>query len=210
MAKYPIYLDLSGKKALVIGAGSVAGRKVQSLCAAGAKVVVVAKHIDEAFEMICKDLDVEVVTGLYSKEYLAEAVLAIAATDDRELNTRIYNDCHETRVLCNVVDVPHLCDFYVPALVKRGDLQIAIGTDGKSPAYAGYLRRKLEELFTRDHGRFLDELDIIRKYVIENVTPELRKDILAELVKDESFDLFVEKGAELWQEHAKKEVAKKS
>lgn len=210
MAKYPIYLDLAGRKTLVIGAGSVASRKVLSLCQAGAKVLVVAKRIDETFEVTCKDLEIEVITGAYSKQHLKDAVLAIAATNDTELNTQIYNDCREMNVLCNVVDVPDLCDFYVPAVLQRGDLQIAIGTNGKSPAYAGHLKRNLEELFTRDHGRFLDELEIIRQYVIENVEPQMRKPILAELVNDESFELFLKKGAELWQKNAKKTIDLKS
>ena len=85
-------------------------------------------------------------------------MLAIAATSDRQLNRRIYKDCQELEILCNVVDAPELCDFIVPAVVKRGDLQIAIGTEGNCPAYAGHLRKKLEQSFTDKHGEFLAEL----------------------------------------------------
>lgn len=197
MAKYPIYLELGGKRVVVIGAGKVAARKVETLCATGAKVTVVTKRVDETFTQICDGLDIEVSIAEYSKECLTGAVLAIAATDDNELNTRVYADCQAEKVICNVVDVPHLCDFYVPARVNRGDLQIAIGTNGKSPAYAGYLRRKLEGIFTEEHGRFVDELSVVRDRVIERIDSlKTRKEILKRLATDETFEVFTTEGAE--------------
>jgi precorrin-2 dehydrogenase/sirohydrochlorin ferrochelatase len=203
MAKYPIYLDLTGRRVVVIGAGNIAARKVRSLCDAGARVVVVAEHATTTFQDACSEDNIELVLSSYSKDYLAGAVVAIAATNDTVLNNQIYKDCQELEVLCNVVDVPDLCDFYVPALVERGALQIAIGTDGKCPAYSGHLRRKLEEMFTADHGRFVDELDKIRQHVIATVDdPGNRKAILGELVKDESFEFFLENGAEQWHKRA--------
>ncbi len=203
MAKYPIYLDLEGRRVVVIGAGNVAARKVQALTTAGARIVVVAEHATTVFQDACEGANIEVVISSYSKDYLAGAVLAIAATNDTALNNRIYKDCQELEVLCNVVDVPELCDFYVPAVVERGSLQIAIGTDGKCPAYSGHLRRKLEEMFTDRHGRFLEELDKIRKHIIATVDdPARRKAILGQLVKDESFEYFKKNGPQAWQERA--------
>ena len=203
MARYPIYLDLAGKRVVVIGAGPVAARKVNSLHEAGARVIVIAKKADPAFEKSCNLPDVEVVISPYSKDYLAEAVLAIAATNDLELNRRIYKDCQELEVLCNVVDQPDLCDFFVPAVVKRGPLQIAISTDGNCPAYAGHLRKKLEDQFTEDHGRFVVELEAIREHVIEEVAdPAERKAILGQLAGDKSFEYFLANGPDEWQSYA--------
>ena len=129
-------------------------------------------------------------------------------TNDNELNKQIYKDCQQLEILCNVVDVPPLCDFYVPAVVKRKELQIAIATDGKCPAYSGHLRRKLEQMFTEKHGDFLNELDSARKAVIENIEdPNQRKSLLGQLVKDESFDYFVENGSEMWQQYAQKIIS---
>ena len=208
MARYPIYLDLAGKRVVVIGAGPVAARKVNSLHEAGARVIVIAKKADPAFEKSCNLPDVEVVISPYSKDYLAEAVLAIAATNDLELNRRIYKDCQELEVLCNVVDQPELCDFFVPAVVKRGPLQIAISTEGNCPAYAGHLRKKLEDQFTEDHGRFVVELEAIRKRVIEEVAdPAKRRDILGHLVADESFENFLTNGCAKWQSYAQQIIA---
>ena len=154
MAKYPIYLDLSNAQAVVIGAGSVAARKVKTLIRAGAKVRVITKEIEQAFEELCKGLDIEILITEYAKSHLSDAFLVIAATDNSELNTQIYNDCQDLKILCNVVDVPHLCNFYVPSVIRQGDLQIAISTNGKCPAYAAHLRRKFEQLITEDHARF--------------------------------------------------------
>lgn len=200
MAKYPIYLDLKDKKAVVIGAGSVAERKVRSLCDAGAKVLVVAKHVDEAFKIACRDLDLQIKTEVYVKDHLTGAILAIAATNDTSLNKQIYDDCHELSVICNVVDVPELCDFYVPAVVKRGDLQIAVSTDGSCPAYAARIRKKLEDIFTEDHAGFITELKAAREQIIKQVSDlDKRKEILQELVNDESFERFTNQGSQAFQ-----------
>jgi precorrin-2 dehydrogenase/sirohydrochlorin ferrochelatase len=208
MAKYPIYLELGGKRVVVIGAGSVASRKVAVLCQAGAKVLVVAKEIQAEFSDRCKDLDIEIIEGEYSKEYLAGAVMVMAATNVSKLNTRIYKDCNELNVICNVVDVPELCDFYVPAKIERGPLQIAIGTNGASPAYSAKLRRQLEDLFTETHGQFAAEMGVVRKKVIEHIADgDVRKKIFEALVTDESFDCFVNDGAEAWRKYAEKLVA---
>jgi precorrin-2 dehydrogenase/sirohydrochlorin ferrochelatase len=208
MAKYPLYLELGGKQAVVIGAGTIGARKVGSLCDAGANVTVITREVQGDFQEYCKGLNFQLRIEGYSKQHLEGMVIAIASTNNIKLNREIYDDCHALGVLCNVVDVPDLCDFYVPALVTRGSLQIAIGTDGQSPAYAGYVRRKLEEMFTADHGRFVDELGSIRKTVIEKLQPKDRKPALQELVKDESFDIFIQQGAEAWRQMADKIISR--
>jgi precorrin-2 dehydrogenase/sirohydrochlorin ferrochelatase len=203
MAKYPIFLELGGRRVVVIGGGAVAVRKVQTLLAAGARVVVVAERIDDMLTALCQGTDAEIITSRYSKSYLAGALLAIAATNDQQLNRQIYKDCQELDVLCNVVDVPELCDFFVPAVVKRGDLQIAVGTEGQCPAYAGHIRKKLEEIFTEQHGQFLAELEIMRKQIVEDVPdPAGRKAILGRLADDKSFEYFIENGRSQWRTFA--------
>ena len=203
MAKYPIYLELSGRRVVIIGAGAVAVRKAQSLQAGGARVVVVAETIDDVPAGLCTAGNLELIKSKHSKDYLAGAVLAIAATNKPELNRRIYKDCQKLEILCNVVDQPQLCDFFVPAVVKRGGLQITIGTDGCCPAYAGHLRKKLEQIFTDEHGRFLAELETLRKDIMETI-PDLtnRRALLGQLVDDESFDYFVQNGPAQWRNRA--------
>lgn len=208
MAKYPIYLELAERPAVVIGAGAVAARKVKSLCDAGAKVTVIAKAVKDDFLGYCKELKFQLITEDYSKGFLENAVIVIASTNDEELNREIYNDCRSLGVLCNVVDVPELCDFYVPATFNRGNLQMAIGTDGCCPAYSAYLRKKLEKMFTEDHGRFLSELEQIRAKVIEKLQPESRRPVLEELSNDESFDYFLRHGPEKWRQMASEVIGR--
>ena len=111
MAKYPIFLELSGRRVVVIGGGAVAVRKAQALLAADARLVVVAERMDNMLTTLCRGQNAELIRSRYSKDYLAGAVLAVAATNNRELNRQIYKDCQELEVLCNVVDEPELCDW---------------------------------------------------------------------------------------------------
>ncbi|OHB61167.1 MAG: hypothetical protein A2167_04860 [Planctomycetes bacterium RBG_13_46_10] len=203
MAKYPIFLELTGKRVALIGGGAVAVRKACSLLAAGARLVVVAEQIDDVLTNLCASSSAELIRSKYSKDYLSKAVLVIAATNDHQLNEQIYKDCQNLEILCNIVDQPELCDFYVPAVVNRGDLQIAIGTEGDCPAYAGHIRKKLEQIFTEKHGKFLAELVAIRDRIIKDVPNEAdRKILLGELVDDESFDYFVKNGPIAWRKKA--------
>jgi precorrin-2 dehydrogenase/sirohydrochlorin ferrochelatase len=210
MAKYPIFLELAGRRVVVIGGGAVAVRKSQALLAAGARLVVVAEQVNDMLTALCARSDAELIRSKYSKNYLAGAVLVIAATNNRRVNSQIYKDCQELEVLCNVVDDPEFCDFFVPAVVKRGDLQIAIGTEGYCPAYAGHLRKKLEQTFSDKHGEFLAELETLRKRIIKDVPdPADRKAMLGQLVSDKSFEYFVEKSPDEWRDFADKLISGK-
>jgi len=223
MAKYPIFLEVSGRRVVLIGGGAIAARKAEPLLKAGARLVVVAERTGEAMRELCRGTtagstgstsspqvsspQAEMIEGRYSKDYLSGAMLAIAATDDDKLNQRIYKDCQELEILCNVVDSPVLCDFFVPAVVKRGDLQIAICTEGHSPAYAGHIRKKIEKIFTEKHGEFLAELEAIREHIIEEVTdPAERKALSGKLVDDTSFEYFVANGVALWRRRAEEMI----
>ena len=211
MPKFPIYLDMSGRRAVVIGAGSVAVRKVQALHEAGARVTVITERIDPSHSDAIDLADTELILSLYSKNYLVGATLVIAATNDSTLNRQVYHDCQELQILCNVVDQPELCDFYTPAVVKRGDLHIAIGTDGNCPAYAGHVRRMLEDLFTETHGRFVEQLQKVRSQILKQVSdPNRRKALLGQLAGDKSFDIYSRKGQQHWIKYANDQMADSS
>ena len=202
MAKYPILLELGGRRVVVVGGGAVAARKAQALLDAGARLVVVTEEVSDVLTGLCTQHGAEIVRSKYSKQYIAEAVLVVAATNNPKVNEQVYRDCQSLEILCNVVDDPQHCDFFVPAVVKRGDLQIAIGTEGYCPAYAGHLRQKLETMFTEEHGRFLAELERVRREVIEAVSAVDRKSLLGELVDDESFEYFRTNGPAAWRKRA--------
>ncbi len=210
MAKYPIFLELGGRRAVVVGGGVVAVRKAESLLEAGARLVIITHKPSDAIIDLCTRHGAELIRAKYSKEYIAEAVIVIAATNDPAVNEQVYHDCQELEILCNVVDEPRLCDFFVPAVVKRGDLQIAIGTEGNCPAYAGHLRKKLEAIFTEEHGRFLAELERVRREIIEQIPEPDRKAVLGKLVDDESFEYFRTNGPAAWRERAQSLVSSRS
>jgi precorrin-2 dehydrogenase/sirohydrochlorin ferrochelatase len=208
MPKFPLYLDMSGRRAVVIGGGSVAVQKVQALREAGARVTVISERIHPSYSDALGLANVELILSLYSKNYLVGATLVIAATNDSSLNQQIYHDCQELQILCHVNDCPELCDFYLPAIVKRGDLHIAIGTDGNCPAYAGHIRQKLEDLFTETHGRFVEQLERMRVDVFQQVPdPNQRKALLGQLASDESFYIYQVKGQQRWLEYAHEQLS---
>ena len=203
MAKYPIFLELGGRRVVVVGGGTVAVRKARVLLDAGARLVVVAEEAGDVLTALCAQHGAELIRSRYSKQYIAGAVLVVAATNDAKVNEQVYHDCQALEILCNVVDDPEHCDFFVPAVVKRGDLQIAIGTEGNCPAYAGHLRQKLETMFTDEHGRFLAELECMRREIIDAVPASAdRKSLLGEFVDDESFEYFRTNGPAAWRERA--------
>lgn len=208
MAKYPIFLELGARRVVLIGGGSVAVRKAQALLDAGARLVVIAERASDVLMDLCARRNVELIRSKYAKHYIGEAVLVVAATNDDDVNRQVYRDCQSLAILCNVVDDPELCDFFVPAVVKRGDLQIAIGTEGNCPAYAGHLRKRLEGMFTEEHGRFLAELELARRQIIEDIAdPADRKALLGELVEEQSFNRFRQEGPDVWRQKVSETIA---
>jgi precorrin-2 dehydrogenase len=207
MAKYPIFLELGGRRVVLVGGGAVATRKASVLLDAGARLVVVTDRADDVLTDLCTGHGAELIRAKYAKQYIGEAVLVVAATNDDKVNRQVYADCQTLSILCNVVDDPPHCDFFVPAVVKRGDLQIAIGTEGNCPAYAGHLRKKLDGLFSEQHGQFLAELECMRQRIIKEVPDSAdRKILLGQLVDDDSFEYFNTGGAEAWRAKAEETI----
>ena len=106
MAKYAMFLELSGKKAVVVGNGAMAIYNAQILLESNARLVVVAENMDKIMIALCKNKNAEVIWSKYEKRYLIGSVLAIAATNDPELNKQVHKDCQELEILCNVIDDP--------------------------------------------------------------------------------------------------------
>ena len=207
MTKYPIFLDLSDKNALITGAGKVAARKAVALLETAASVTIVGRNISTAVEKMRGSSGLKIIKAPYSPDYLDSVAIVIAATDDHRLNEKVYADCRRAGILCNVVDEPQYCDFYVPAVVRRGSLQIAISTDGSCPAYSAHLRKKLEKMFTDQNGEFLEELKWCREKILEKTeSPAARKAILEEMASDESFNYYKENGSALWRDRAEKRI----
>ena len=139
---YPAYLDLAGRRCVVIGAGEIAERKVTQLLASGADVMLVSPSATPELERLAEQKEVRWIRRAYVQGDLAGAVLAVAATDDEAVNRAVHAEAEREKTLLNVVDVPSLCGFIAPSVVERGPVTVAISTAGRSPALA----RKLREL----------------------------------------------------------------
>lgn len=158
-APYPAVLDLSGRRALVVGGGTVAAHKVAGLADAGAVVTVVAPS---AIDAIAGDPRVRWHPRPYRRGEVASYRVAITATDDPSVNRQVAIDGDAANVFVNAADDPQNCTFILPSVVKRGDLQISVSTNGRSPAMARWARRRLEDLFTETHARALDLASEVR------------------------------------------------
>ncbi len=163
-APYPVNLDLWGRRVLVVGGGQVAARKVAGLLSAGAAVTVVAP---DAVAEIAEDPDVRWHQRPYRRGEVASYRLAITATDDPSVNRQVARDGDAANVLVNSADDPANCSFILPAVVRRGDLQLTVSTNGLSPAFASWARRRLEQTFTDTHARLLEVLSEVRDEVRE-------------------------------------------
>jgi siroheme synthase-like protein len=141
-ALYPVNLVLTGRRCVVVGGGSVAARKVEGLASAGAEVVVVAPSVVES---IRSRGDVSVVERRYRTGDLDGAWLAVAATDDPAVNRLVHDDGEAARVWVNAADDPPSCSFTLPAVLRRGPVQVAVSTSGHSPALAAWIRSQIAE-----------------------------------------------------------------
>ncbi len=166
MRHYPIYLDIEGKKCVVIGGGKVAERKVASLLNAGAKVRVISPVVTAALEKAAGERKISLSKRQYRKGDLRKVLLAYAATDDVSTNIRVFLEAREKGVLLNVVDNPESSHFIVPSVVERGRLSIAISTGGTSPAFAKNLRIEMEERYGDEYAAFLDIMAAIRQKLL--------------------------------------------
>ena len=195
---YPIMLNLQGQTCLVVGGGRVALRKAAGLLEAGAAVRVVSPRFDPAFE----GLGVELVRRAFEPGDLEGVFLVVAATDREETNRLIFEGARERRLLVNVVDVPHLCNFEVPAVARRGALTLAVSTSGSSPALAAVIRKRLEDLFGPEYGELTAHLGALRGKILRKVRdPECRRLILKRLGGIEVLDALHEGGIARAKEH---------
>jgi precorrin-2 dehydrogenase / sirohydrochlorin ferrochelatase len=186
---FPMFLKLEGRRCLVVGAGKVGELKIGGLIDAGARVHVVASEACDPVLQWAKNGKITIDLRTFVPNDLDGAFLAVAATASSELNTTIYQEAQRRGVLCNVVDVPDLCDFYYPAVVRRGDLQIAVSTSGQSPSLAQRIRQQLEQQFGLAYESWVAELGATRRLVMaSDLDPQRKRALLHSLASREAFD----------------------
>lgn len=187
---FPIYLNLAAKKCLIVGGGKVAERKAENLLEYGADIMVVCPEAVNNIQNWSRQGFLTLVAREFQAEDLKDVFMVFLATDDREVNQQVVDLCRERGILINAVDDPPHCDFYVPALIRRQSLAVAISTEGKSPLFASRLRQELEEIITEEYGEFVELLGSQRDIVKEQVAGlEERKKVFAALVYSDILEL---------------------
>lgn len=183
-ALYPVYLDLQGKCCVVVGGGLVGERKVRGLLDAQAQVVVIAPEITDGLGAWVAQKQIVWQNRPFVSDDLTGCFLVIAATNNAQVNGSVVALAQEKGILCCGADADSRGDFVVPAVVRRGDLQLAISTDGASPAYAKMVREDLEQLFGEEHALYLDFLKKLRMRVMTQFPnhPDKRKKVWQVLV----------------------------
>jgi precorrin-2 dehydrogenase/sirohydrochlorin ferrochelatase len=193
---FPMFVKLEGRRCLVVGAGKVGEPKIGGLIETGARIHVVALETSEAVHQWARAGKITLEVRGFAPADLDGVFLAIVATASRDLNSSIYREAEQRGILCNVVDVPEYCDFYYPAVVRRGDLQIAISTNGQSPSLAQKLRQQLERQFGPGYARWVAELGETRKLVLaSNLNPKRKSDLLHSLASREALKAAIEEQA---------------
>ena len=181
-ALFPMFLKLTGRRCLVVGAGSVAEAKLLQLLATGAQIHVVALEATTQIQQWTIEGKLRWERRNFGERDLEGVFLVVACTSSPVINGRIFYAAKRHEVLCNVVDAPELCDFYYPAIVRRGDLQIAISTSGRSPALAARIREQLEIQFGPEYEGLLRRLGAIRARLFSrNIETELRRKVLCRI-----------------------------
>jgi len=195
---FPMFMKLAAKQCLVVGAGKVGEPKISGLIDTGASVHVVAIAASGQVREWADAGKIELELRTFSENDLDGKFLAVAATASESLNQLIYREAQRRGVLCNVVDVPEYCDFFYPAVVRRGDLQIAVSTAGQSPSLAQKIRQQLERQFGEGYAEWVEQLGETRRLILASDLDQATKwELLHSLASREAFEAALSKIPEL-------------
>jgi len=196
---YPIFLKIADKPVLVVGAGSIAYRKINALLQCGADVTVVSPEAVEDIKLLAEKGQIQWKQREFEDQDVNDCFLIVASTSNREINVRITELARANRIYINVVDVPDLCDFYVPSIVDRSPLKIAISTEGMAPAFARRIRKELEMQFPESIGKYVMLLGSLRESV---------RKIMPDMVQKAGMALASSKAMQLWNDGKHQEAEK--
>ena len=192
MSLFPIFVKLEGRLVVVVGGGAVAEGKIPGLLSGEARVRVIAPAVTPKIAEWVRFAKIDWLPKPFDPADLQDAFLVISATSAPGVNEAVFLEAESRRILCNAVDDIEHCHFYYGAVVQRGDLQIAISTNGKSPALAQRLRQELEAQFGPEYETWLQWLGAARETLRSaDPNPESAKTLLHQLASKPMFDLFV-------------------
>ena len=181
---FRIFLKLGGRRVLIAGGGKIAEEKIYAVLRSATDVTVVAPRVTGQIQAWAESGMITHLKGEYKEGMAHQYFLVIACTDSESVNRRIYEECQSARILCNAVDDPGFCDFYAPAVVSRGDFQIAISTGGHSPALAQQVRKKLEQEFGPEYDGWTGWLGRMRTALRQALPPDARRKELLHLLAE--------------------------
>ncbi len=201
---YPISLKIKNSKCLVVGGGQVALRKVNSLLACGADLVVVSPEAVETIQIMFGQGKINYIKDIYKERYLEGCFIVVGATNCRKTNAKIFQHCQKRGLLINVVDNPEFCNFYVPAVIQRRSLQISVSTEGKCPLLAKKIKEHLSSLYPEEYGDILDILGELRQAIfMRTKDPQERSMMLSALLEREVIKSLQEGNFDLAKERIK-------
>ncbi|MEG0806679.1 MAG: bifunctional precorrin-2 dehydrogenase/sirohydrochlorin ferrochelatase [Lachnospiraceae bacterium] len=189
MSYFPLYVELNGKKCAVIGGGAVAFRKVRTLMDYGAFVEITAPRLEPELERFVEENkgNISVNRREYKDQDLNGAFLVIAATNDEVVNRQIGISCHERKIAVNVVDDQKTCDFFFPALIKRGEVVVGISTGGKSPTLSRQLKEQIDGVLPEHLGEVAEDMIEYRDYVSSKVKSRKNRKLVFEKMLESAY-----------------------
>jgi precorrin-2 dehydrogenase / sirohydrochlorin ferrochelatase len=201
---YPAILDLAGRRALVVGAGKVGEGKIRNLLNADAGIHVVSLEATDQVRRWADEGRIELSLRAFEDSDLDGCFLVVAATEDNDTNVRVFEGAEARQMLCNVVDVTHLCNFILPSIVRRGDLAIAVSTGGASPALARRIRLAIQQCYGDEYAPAMQILGSLREELKQRYPdPDDRKVLFERMVYSNFMDLVRAEdadGLEAWVE----------
>ncbi len=191
---YPVSLDIRGKLCVIIGGGSVASRKAEGLLAAGATVRIISPVVVEQIFSLAEKGALQWLEKQYEAGDLQGAMLVFAATDKPKVQHAVRVEAEKMGQLMNIADAPGNCSFQVPASIRQGDLLVTVSTNGKSPAVAAMIRRKLEQDFGPEYQQLLQLMTVVRAKILAGKGTAAQKKLLAENVLDDNLIDWIKSG----------------
>jgi precorrin-2 dehydrogenase/sirohydrochlorin ferrochelatase len=189
---FPLFLDIDQRECLIVGGGQVARRKAENLLKCNAKVTLVSPRAEQEIMEWAQSGHIKWLAREFRETDLEDVFLVFIATDNHMVTQQEAELCRQKKIMVNAVDDPPNCDFFVPSIIRRKSLVVAISTEGKSPLLAKKLREDLEKYILPEYGEFVEVIGCYRE-IIKQKVPDIkkRKKILESLVYSDIFDLFV-------------------
>lgn len=174
---YPIFLKLHQLNVLIVGGGNVGLEKISFILKSSpnANVEIVATHFLPGIEALAEKHGLKLTKGKFKKKMLKKRHLVIACTDDSKVNKRVYELSRKKYLICNIADTPDFCDYYLGGIVTKGNVKIAVSTNGKSPTTAKRLREFFEEIIPDDINKMVENLNEYRKTLKGNFEEKVQK-----------------------------------